>query len=300
MRALSFTIIELFAHIILFSFSSNILRHSVLIGTKNKARSALKSNDAIVLCHGLLGSAKNFYYFAKVLSECLDGNYDIICIDARNHGRSAAHGSLLMNYKDMAHDVITTLNFLSINTFHIVGHSMGGKIAAAVALEVPNRCASLSVLDILPIIYDQNSFSMVCSTVKFLEHCCGKLAMISKNGLVDLLQNFTSDNALRLFLLSNVQTNTNGVGYEWKFNIEPIAASIDHILDFPTYAEPYRRSSLFIKAERSSFIKLKDFPKVHDNFPNFRIVTVRNASHWLHVEKPMETCDILASFIKSI
>ena len=76
---------------------------------------------------------------------------DVICIDLRNHGRtSAGYGSLPMDYPLMADDVRHTLAHLGMKSgmksgtesgmktglgrVHLVGHSMGGKVAAALAL----------------------------------------------------------------------------------------------------------------------------------------------------------------------
>ena len=53
----------------------------------------------------------------------------------------------------MSSDVAATMNHLRINSAHIIGHSMGGKIAATFALSNADRVLSLSLLDIAPVQY---------------------------------------------------------------------------------------------------------------------------------------------------
>ena len=85
----------------------------------------------VVLIHGLYGSLENLNVIAKALSE----NYTVTNIDLRNHGKSFHSDS--MNYTVMAADVLELLNHLNINKAHIVGHSMGGKVAMQLALSYP-------------------------------------------------------------------------------------------------------------------------------------------------------------------
>ena len=77
-----------------------------------------------------------------------------------------------MEYNLMAGDIIATLDSLNIKSFHMVGHSLGGKVAGATSLKYSDRVKSLVFLDISPIKYDKTSevFKEVIHTVLTLTY----------------------------------------------------------------------------------------------------------------------------------
>ena len=60
----------------------------------------------------------------------------------RNHGDNEDHVAD-MSYSSMAADVVAFLDTLDLKQVVLVGHSMGGKIAQAVALRHPDRVHGL-------------------------------------------------------------------------------------------------------------------------------------------------------------
>ncbi|WP_431268833.1 alpha/beta fold hydrolase [Dankookia sp. P2] len=75
----------------------------------------------------------------------------VIALDLRNHGSSGRAGA--MDYPAMAADVAETLASLGAAPAAVLGHSMGGKVAMALALERPERVERLVVADIAPVTY---------------------------------------------------------------------------------------------------------------------------------------------------
>src|SRR5690606_35363492 len=106
------------------------------------------SGEPVLLIHGLFGDLDNL----KSLGRDLSVDHQVILIDVRNHGDSFHSDS--MRYIDMADDVAATLDALAIPAVHIVGHSMGGKLAMEFALSYPDRVLSLIGADIAPVAYD--------------------------------------------------------------------------------------------------------------------------------------------------
>ena len=72
-------------------------------------------------------------------------------LDIRNHGRSPHADSML--WSEMAGDVVKFLDYEGYDQAQIVGHSLGGKIAMAMALLHPDRVQNLAVVDIAPVNY---------------------------------------------------------------------------------------------------------------------------------------------------
>jgi pimeloyl-ACP methyl ester carboxylesterase len=63
---------------------------------------------------------------------------------ARAGGRAAVRDLAPYNLSDMANDAVGLLDALGIERAHVVGASMGGMIAQTMAIEHPDRCASLT------------------------------------------------------------------------------------------------------------------------------------------------------------
>jgi pimeloyl-ACP methyl ester carboxylesterase len=78
----------------------------------------------------------------------LDGladRYTLITLDNRGIGGSDLGGEPL-SIDLMARDAISVIDAEGVDSFHLVGHSMGGLIAQSVALAAPTRVRSLALL----------------------------------------------------------------------------------------------------------------------------------------------------------
>jgi aminoacrylate hydrolase len=84
----------------------------------------------------------------KTWTPQIDGladRYTVVAFDNRGIGGSTiADGRLRI--EDMAGDALAIVDALGIERFHVAGHSMGGVIAQALALSVPERVKSLAFL----------------------------------------------------------------------------------------------------------------------------------------------------------
>ena len=103
------------------------------------------AGDAVLLIQGVgaIGSAW------RPQIEALRQHYSVITFDNRGIGGSTiTEGGLTI--EGMADDALTILNAEGINRCHVVGHSMGGLIAAQLALMWPRRVKSLALLCTFP------------------------------------------------------------------------------------------------------------------------------------------------------
>jgi pyruvate dehydrogenase E2 component (dihydrolipoamide acetyltransferase) len=100
-----------------------------------------RDGDPIVLVHGY-GGDKNSWLFVQ---EPLSANAVVHAIDLPGHGASGkdvGDGSL----DTLASAVIGFLDALDIRRAHLVGHSLGGAVVAAVAATAPDRVRSLTLV----------------------------------------------------------------------------------------------------------------------------------------------------------
>jgi pyruvate dehydrogenase E2 component (dihydrolipoamide acetyltransferase) len=110
-------------------------------GRKISFAGAGADGDVILLVHGY-GGDRNSWLF---LQEPLAAKYRVYALDLPGHGTSAkdvGDGTLGV----LADAVTGVLDALGADRAHLVGHSMGGAVALAVAVRDPGRIASLTLI----------------------------------------------------------------------------------------------------------------------------------------------------------
>jgi N-formylmaleamate deformylase len=99
------------------------------------------SKPPLILLHGLTANGACW----AALAHAIEGDYDVIMPDARGHGKSSVpdHG---YRYEDHANDVVGLIEALRLSPPILIGHSMGGMVAAVVASRNPKllRCLILA------------------------------------------------------------------------------------------------------------------------------------------------------------
>jgi pimeloyl-ACP methyl ester carboxylesterase len=96
----------------------------------------------ILLIHGLAGSSLTEWY---QVAPKLATDRRVIVVDHRGHGLSA-RGDLRFEVADDADDVVGVLDALGVSQVDVVGYSMGGVIAQALAMRNPGRVRKLVLI----------------------------------------------------------------------------------------------------------------------------------------------------------
>jgi 3-oxoadipate enol-lactonase len=96
---------------------------------------------AVLLIHGVGGDAGNWDAIAARLRE----RFDVIAMDLRGHGGSDLITGPV-DVHDLARDAVQVLDECGVATCAVVGMSLGGAVAQAVAIEHPARVSKLAVV----------------------------------------------------------------------------------------------------------------------------------------------------------
>ena len=236
----------------------------------------------LIVLHGFLASSRNWRTIARRLAE----NYRVFVLDMRNHG-SSPHDEH-MDYPAMAHDVVHFMDIMGLPKAHVLGHSMGGKIAMWLALHHPHRIEKLMVADIAPVSY-QHSFDPMIQTLKKLP-----LDQLANRKEAEIfLADVIPDLGFRQFLLQNLLLKDGS--YYWRIDLEIIQQNAHHIVGFPmTEGRAFSNKALFIAGERSAYVHPDT---VYSLFPLAEIVEIPNTGHWLYVEAPEHFCQIVDEWL---
>lgn len=247
----------------------------------------LGEGEHIVLIHGLFGSLENLNMVAKSLSQ----HYCVTSIDVRNHGNSFHQQE--MDYQVLAQDVINLMDKLSIENCHILGHSMGGKIAMKIALSFPERLNKLIVADIAPVEYPAHHLTII-EGLQAID-----LTQVHKRKDADIqLAKYETNTGIRQFLLRNIALNAQGV-FQFKCNLNYIEQGYQQIMQGVSDQtnQQFNGDTLFIKGANSDYILPEHQSAIILLFPKAKAKVIQGAGHWLHAEKTVAFNKIVINFL---
>ncbi|NNE37671.1 MAG: alpha/beta fold hydrolase [Gammaproteobacteria bacterium] len=242
--------------------------------------------EPVLVLHGLFGSGRNWSRIAKQLSS----HFQIITIDLRNHGNSGHNA--IMRYPEMATDVINLAERLGLNTFNIIGHSMGGKTAMAASLLYPDKISNLVVVDIAPADYPTNHDDLISIMLSLPVH-----EIDNRKRADELLAEQIPDPILRQFLLQNLVKD--GDNYTWRINLKAIQENHAHLKQFPKDFKTlsYHGPALFLSGSLSDYVKPEHGDTISGYFPQHEHIAVEDANHWVHADKPEEVIEIVLNHL---
>lgn len=243
----------------------------------------------VVLLHGLFGSARNWGQHQKALG---DGDRLVIGLDLRNHGESP-HGPIL-SYAALAEDVAETLASLGITRCRLLGHSMGGKVAMALALTHPDLLERIVVADIAPRRYVHGNADLAAAMLA-LEIAPGMTRAEASAALAPRIP----DAMIRSFLMLNLRLGTtqpNG----WRIGLAELAEGMGVIEDWQPLPGHYEGPALFISGGRSSYLPEEAKPEIRALFPAARFAVLPEAGHWLHVDDPAGFLATVTPFLDGV
>jgi pimeloyl-ACP methyl ester carboxylesterase len=247
------------------------------------------NGEPLIILHGLFGISDNWVSFARRLSD----RYEVFIPDQRNHGRSPHHPEF--NYAVLVDDLFEFINRHKIHDPVILGHSMGGKVAMLSALEHPDLLKALIVADISLRTYEHRHHHL-----KMIEAMMGvDLTAAKSRSEVELqLKQKISEERVRQFLMKNLYRRENNEGFAWRFNLDAINRNLSAVFEGINTSKIFTKPALFIRGDRSDYIKYDDFDRIYRNFPNADIKTIEGAGHWLHAEKPDEFYETVDDFLR--
>lgn len=251
-----------------------------------KLNHQIQGEDAglpVLLVHGLFGQGRNLGALARRLAE----RRRVVTVDMRNHGDSVHDPD--HSYGALADDLADAVADLG-GRADLVGHSMGGKAAMALALTRPGAVRRLAVLDIAPVTYGHSQTALI-DAMEGLD-----LASLDRRSAADAaLSRDIADPGVRAFLLQSLDLKARA----WRLNLAALRDQMDRLVGWPedlpraTFDGPV----LEVAGERSDYVTEAGQAALRDYFPQARVMRVKGAGHWLHADAPETVAQILVGYL---
>ncbi len=111
------------------------------------------SGPPILLLHGFPQTHVIWRHLAQRLAQ----SFTVVATDLRGYGDSFKPPSTPdhapYSKRAMAQDQVRAMALLGFDSFHLVGHDRGGRVAHRLALDHPQRARTVAVLDIAPTLH---------------------------------------------------------------------------------------------------------------------------------------------------
>jgi pimeloyl-ACP methyl ester carboxylesterase len=207
----------------------------------------------LILLHALGCDAHDWDEITPILAE----RYHVFALDQRGHGETSRPE--LYSFEAMRDDLKAFVDTLSIDTFTLIGHSMGGTVAFLFAEMWPERIVRLVVEDTSP--------------------------------------PFVPTAELARQLPDIPDEPPNPVPYDWRL-VKPIVRQLyspDPLWweNLATITIP----TLIIGGGSTSHVPQEKLAEVAHLIPDCRLVTIEGAGHSVHQNRPSEYNDPLRDFL---
>lgn len=242
----------------------------------------------LLIVHGYLGMSDNWKTLAGQYAQA---GFEVHAVDMRNHGKS--FHSDVFTYDAMVQDLIDYCDANNLDKVDLIGHSMGGKAAMFLAVQYPERLDRLVVADIGPKYYapHHQDIMQALNAVDFS-------VKPDRAAVEETIAEYVPDFGTRQFLMKNVYRETPDQ-LAFRFNLPVFNKEIENIGQALTEGSHFDGSTLFLRGDKSRYIKDEDFGLIKSHFPNAEIKDIKNSGHWLHAENPKDFFEETLAFLKA-
>lgn len=246
---------------------------------------------AVVLLHGGSAHAHWWDLLAPVLAE----PWRVVAFDLRGHGDSGHVVPPAYRLADYVADVAVVADAFGLQTFHLIGHSMGGMIAASFAAAHAARLRSLTVVD------TQLHFSE--AAVRYLR----RLANFPQTTYPD------ETTALQRFRLLPTQTNATSAviaqmaahaycqrsDQRWVLKFDRAALMQMEPIDLVEPLAAIATPLLIVRGAHSTVVSHTRLAALQSELPRAQVAEIPDAHHHVMLDNPAEFAAAVKKFLQT-
>jgi 3-oxoadipate enol-lactonase len=242
------------------------------------------SGDAVIFVHGLGGDLNVWHSQVNVCSRY----FKTVAYDLRGSGRTDV-SQPEYSIRLFVEDLKAVLESESIESAHIVAHSMGTLIAEHFAVTYPEAVKSLTLV---------GGFTEPPEGAR--KALADRSTVVRENGMESIadtlldggFSSYTKTNQATMGLVRSLLQKNDAEGYAASCRALSEARAINHgEVNVPV---------LLIVGDEDKTTPVPMAQKLYKNFPNAELVVLPNCGHWATIETPNEVNRALLQFLTTI
>ena len=254
-------------------------------------------NPALVLLHGFQSNAHTWDTFSYAMAA----TYHVLALDQRGHGDTswAPDG----DYAPTASvsDIASFITALHLAPAVVIGHSMGGRHAAMVAADHPEKVRKVVIVDTaaeFPPAMQATRSQQPAPDAAPQPETFDTFEEVVQSGITQYP--LTPEAELRHANYHNLSRGTDGK-WRWRWDINLLQWRRRHRSqpgDLYTYLQRIQCPTLLIRGQRSPLLTPAVAQKMIQALPHGRTVDIANAAHTVNADNAPEFNAVTAAFLK--
>lgn len=261
--------------------------------------------EPLILVHGYLDLADSWRAFVAAL-ETRQLNFRVIAPDCRGHGDSGWIGAGgYYHFPDYVFDLDCVVRAHSLDSFTLIGHSMGGTISLLYAGTFPERVKKLVLIEgIGPVgmTFSEAPLKMEKWITELHErgrrHFREYTSLAAGASQLRQTNPRLSENTALEIARAAMKQNDRG---KWIWKFDPLHRTTAPQPFYTAQALEFLRRIqcpvLLIDGEQSRQTRRTDKQERYEAIANHQRVTINGAGHMVHQDNPDELADVVRDFI---
>jgi pimeloyl-ACP methyl ester carboxylesterase len=216
-----------------------------------------------------------------------------IALDLPGHGRSTWRADGTYDPRVMCDAVADAVRILTTRAVVLVGMSLGGLTAIALAARYPSLVDRLAVIDVTPAAGDEHRLESLTPPRTSFESIDEMVEQVYRPDTGRSLESF------RRGVLANSRQRPDGT---WAWQWDPAKSTSKHRVDWDGVWGDLARTTapmLFVRAGSSRVVRDEDLAEVRRLRPDADIVVVEGAGHSVQGSRPRELARELEWFARA-
>lgn len=274
----------------LMNLIAGVSEHRVQVAENNWAYAKGGKGDTVLLLHGYSANKESWLSVTKSLKK----NYKVVVPDLPGFGLTTFDPKIGFTISEQTRRLNDFINAIELDTFHIVGNSMGGAIAADYTIKYPKKIKSLILLDSFGLKSKTESYvtrkfgnerkKVLVYTNREEQNLMLKMIFYKPVYLPGRIKDYYLERRLKSDHYSKIFDDLEKTGEDFlRKRIGEVAV--------PTLIIWGREDNLFHYTVADEFTKL---------IKNSKKVIIDECGHCPHIDRPIITNKIINNFYKSI
>lgn len=253
---------------------------------------------SILLLHGFQSNAHTWDTFSQAMAN----TYHVLALDQRGHGDTdwAPDGDYTPDA--FIRDIVGFIDALNVVPTILVGHSMGGRHAAMVAADYPDKATKVVIVDtpaeMPPAILDMMAQQPASDDTPPEPETFASFEDVIRSGIAQYP--LTPEAELRHANYHNLYRGADGK-WRWRWDLtllERRRLNRSLQLDLYSYLQRVQCPTLLIRGQQSPLLTPDIAQKMVQHLPRGRLVEIPDAAHTVNADKAEAFNALTADFLQ--